>query len=734
MKRLASLALCLVWVVLIFCFAVNRTQAQAAPAAAAPQDQAQKPANPPSDKEAEKKEAEKKKDAGEDENPFAPQPAPALPPGMTGSDANDPRAKLTPGLYDAGEAAMGIEHLLLLKKPDAFQLGVTDPDDPKVQKTLGQLGIGGGSMKIPKAFQLVIAELAFANSDLAFQGNHLFQGNFYGVNIFDISNPAKVSLVTSMVCPGGQGDVSVYKNLMFMSVEMPNGRLDCGVEGFPPEPAPAEEAKDKDDKDKDKDKDEKKADAEKAKDSDQGKDADKDKDKDADKAKERKRRIPVAQKDRFRGVRIFDISDIKNPKQVAAVQTCRGSHTHTLVTDPNDKDNVYIYVSGTSFVRQPEELAGCSGEKPDKDPNTALFRIDVIKVPVAAPQDAQIVSSPRVFIDPRTGAINGLNNGGTHGKKGAEKPADTDQCHDITVYSAVGLAAGACSGNGIVLDIKDPVHPKRLDAVNDPNYSYWHSASFSNDGSKVVFTDEWGGGLGARCRANDPNKWGADAIFRLKDDKLSFANYYKLPAAQGDTENCVAHNGSLIPVPGRDIEVQAWYQGGISVMDFTDAANPFEIAYFDRGPIDPKMLVLGGEWSAYWYNGYIYGSEIARGLDVFQLKPTKSLTQNEIDAARTVMVSELNVQNQQKIEWPAQLVVAKAYVDQLSRSQALPASRIAKLQKAIASAEQSHLSKNNVAKLNGMAPALEKSASTAKTPADSMRMHALAEVLKHPSA
>jgi hypothetical protein len=580
--------------------------------------------------------------------------------------------------------------------------------------------------KIPKPLQLVIAQLAFANSDLAFQGNHLFQGNFYGVNIFDISVPAKVKLVTSMVCPGGQGDVSVYKNLLFMSVEMPNGRLDCGVEGFPPEPEPADEAKDKDNK---------KPDAEKDKDrnNEKGSSPSKDTD-DKDKQAERKRRIPVAQKDRFRGVRIFDISDITNPRQVAAVQTCRGSHTHTLVIDPNDKDNVYIYVSGTSFVRQPEELAGCSGEKPDKDPNTALFRIDVIKVPVKAPQEAKIVSSPRVFIDPRTGTINGLNNGGTHGKKGAEKPADTDQCHDITVYSAIGLAAGACSGNGILLDIKDPVHPKRLDAVNDPNYSYWHSASFSNDGSKVVFTDEWGGGLGARCRPNDPNKWGADAIFRLNNEKLTFANYYKLPAAQGDTENCVAHNGSLIPVPGRDIEVQAWYQGGISVMDFTDPANPFEIAYFDRGPIDPKVLVLGGDWSAYWYNGYIYGSEISRGLDVFQLTPTKFLTQNEIDAAKTIQVAELNVQNQQKLEWPAKLVVAKAYVDQLSRSQALSASRIAQLQKAIQSADQSHLSKKSMAKLNRMAPALEKSAAAAKTPADSMRMRALADVLKHPSA
>jgi hypothetical protein len=545
---------------------------------------------------------------------------------------------------------------------------------------------------LPKPTQLVVAQLAFANSDLAFQGNHLFQGNFYGMNIYDISNPANAMLLTSMVCPGGQGDVSVYKNLMFMSVEMPNGRLDCGVEGFPPAPppTPAEE-------------------------------------------KEKKHHPPAAQKDRFRGVRIFDISNINNPKQVAAVQTCRGSHTHTLVEDPTDKENVYIYVSGTSFVRQPEELAGCSEEKPDKDPNTALFRIEVIKVPVAAPQDAKVVSSPRLFVDPRTGALNGLNNGGTHGK-GKGKPEDTDQCHDITVYTAIGLAAGACSGNGILLDIKDPVHPKRVDAVNDPNYSYWHSASFNNDGTKVVFTDEWGGGLGARCRQNDPNKWGADAIFGLKDNKLNFESYYKLPAAQTDSENCVAHNGSLVPVPGRDIEVQAWYQGGVSVVDFTDAEHPFEIAYFDRGPIDPKMLVLGGEWSAYWYNGYIYGSEIARGLDVFELIPSKFMTQNEIDAAKAVRVSDLNVQDQKKIEWPSQLVVAKAYVDQLSRSQALPPSQISALQKAIQSAENSHMNKGKVAKLRQMAEPLEKSAATTKNPADANRLHALAEILKHPSA
>jgi hypothetical protein len=650
--------------------------------------QAQTPAPSPEPSKA----PDAKAAAQEEADPFAPEPAAPLPAGMTGSDSGDPRAKLAPGMYDAAETSMGIKHINLFKKPDAFQLGSDDPENPRVKKTLGLLGIPDAS-KMGKSTQLVIAQLAFANSDLAFQGNHLFQGNFYGFNIYDISNPAKASLLTSVVCPGGQGDLSVFKNLLFMSVEMPNGRLDCGSQGFPPEPQPAA----------------------------------------APAGEEKKPTLPAAQKDRFRGVRIFDITDVKNPKQVAAVQTCRGSHTHTLVVDPNDKNNVYIYVSGTSFVRQPEELAGCSGEAADKDPNTALFRIDVIKVPLAAPQTAAVVSSPRVFIDPRTGALNGLNNGGTHGKDGLEKPSDTNQCHDITVYSKLGLAAGACSGNGILLDIKDPANPKRLDAVNDPNYSYWHSASFSNDGTKVVFTDEWGGGLGARCRANDPNKWGADAVFNLKDNKLSFASYYKMPSAQGDSENCVAHNGSLIPVPGRDIEVQAWYQGGISVMDFTDAEHPVEIAYFDRGPIDPKMLVLGGDWSAYWYNGQIYASEIARGLDVFELTPTKFLTQNEIDAARSVRVAALNVQNQEQIVWPRQLSVAKAYVDQLERSQALPADQVAAVRQAIGSAESSHLKQSEVAKLKALAPALEKSAGTTTNAADSKRLQALAEILKNPA-
>lgn len=584
------------------------------------------------------------------------------------STPSDPREGLKAGLYDAGEAIMGMEHLAFIKKPEAFHPPAPKPDDS------------------PRA--VVMAQLGFANSDLAFEGTTLFQGNFYGINFYDISDPSKTSLLTSLVCPGGQGDVSVYGHLLFMSVEAANGRLDCGTQGFPPMPPP-------------------------------------------EPGHEHERRIPVASPERFRGVRIFDISDIKNPKQVAAVQSCRGSHTHTLVVDPNDKENVYIYVSGTSFVRPAEELAGCSGEAPDKDPNTSLFRIDVIKVPLAAPQDAKVVSSPRVFIDARTGALNGLNNGGSH-DKGKETPVDTNQCHDITVYSAIGLAAGACSGNGILLNIKDPVHPVRVDAVNDSNYSYWHSASFSNDGTKVVFTDEWGGGLAPRCRATDPKNWGADAIFNLQGDKLTFQSYYKMPAAQTDTENCVAHNGSLIPVPGRDIEVQAWYQGGISIMDFTDPAHPHEIAYFDRGPIDEKTMVLGGDWSAYWYNGNIYGSEIARGLDVFKLTPTKFLTQNEIDAANQIHFKELNVQNQPKITWPSTLTVAKAYLDQLERSHGLPEKQIEAVRKDVDHAEKSHMDKKDVAKLAHLANSVN-AAGSSKNPADANRVHALAEILEHPT-
>jgi hypothetical protein len=613
--------------------------------------------------------------------------------------ADDPRVGLKAGVFDAGEAAFGMQRLASLPKPPGFAPAsgtfeastIGPPPEPPAE--------GDGKSKEPP--QPPRAQYGSANSDLAFSGNHLFVGNYNGINFYDIDNPAKTTLKTSLVCPGGQGDVSVYGHLLFMSAEAANGRLDCGTQGIPlpegykpppPTPGPAN----------------------------------------PDGTPGRPQRAPEPPNpDRFRGVRIFDISDFSNPKQVAAVQSCRGSHTHTLVIDPKDKENIYVYISGTGLVRQAEELGNCSGGDPSANPETALFRIDIIKVPLAHPEQAKIVASPRIFTDSQTGALNGLWKGGKHGE-GTQTTSVTDKCHDITVYSAVGLAAGACSGNGILLNISDPVHPVRIDAVSDPNYAFWHSASFNNAGTKVVFTDEWGGGSQPRCRATDPMSWGADAIFNLSKGKMTLASYYKMPAPQTETENCVAHNGSLIPIPGRDIEVQGWYQGGISVMDFTDAAHPIEIAYFDRGPLDNVKRVLGGYWSAYWYNGYIYGSEIARGVDVFKLVPSKYLTQNEIDASNQVHFDELNVQNQSKITWPSNFVVARAYVDQLARSGALAPPRVAALNAAIAKADGSN--SQGGADLKAMAASLEKDAGRAKMPADGERMRALAEILKQRSA
>jgi hypothetical protein len=608
--------------------------------------------------------------------------------------SSDPRIGLKAGLYDAGEAVFGVVKIASIPKPPGFAPGsfipsVAPPPDPPEPPEPG------------KPARLPSIQYGSTNSDLAFSGNHVFVGNYNGINFYDIDNPAQVKLRASLICPGGQGDVSVYGHLLFMSAEAVNGRLDCGTQGVPlpagyvapplPPPAPVVPGVE---------------------------------------PEHRRRPLPPPNPDRFRGVRIFDISNLSNPKQVAAVQSCRGSHTHTLVIDPQDKENVYIYISGTGSVRQVEELAGCSaGDDPAANPNTSQFSIDIIKVPLAHPELAKIVSSPRLFADAQTGAINGLWKRGNHGQ-GTQTTEGTDKCHDITVYAAMGLAAGACSGNGILLDIRDPLHPVRIDAVSDPNYAFWHSATFNNAGTKVLFTDEWGGGVQPRCRATDPMNWGADAIFELSKGKLKLASYYKMPAAQTEQENCVAHNGSLVPIPGRDIFVQAWYQGGLSVVDFTDTAHPFEIAYFDRGPLDATKRGMGGYWSAYWYNGYIYGSEIARGVDVFKLAPSKFITQNEIDAANLVHFDELNVQNQPKITWPSSFVVARAYVDQLSRGSALAPERITALSDLIAKAESSQPDNKSVAQLKATATDLEKDAGAAKTPADAERMRALAAIIQ----
>src|SRR5712664_327565 len=575
----------------------------------------------------------------------------------------DPRVGLKPGLKDAGEAAWNLRLL---------------SNTPPSEKFVGS-----------------------TNSDLSFYKNYVIQGNYNGYEVWDITTPSSPRLTVGYYCPASQSDVSVFRSLLLVSGEGQGGRLDCAGGGV----------------------------------------------------------HDSVSHDRLRGIRIFDISDIANPKYIANVQTCRGSHTHTVVIDPNDSANVYVYISGSAPVRSPSELAGCVRQTPDSNPNSALFRIEVIKVPLAAPQQAAVVSSPRIFdsltAPPTHGempqdieqaareAADARAHGGftakafgmehvlgpwiitplldsvvrARGGSGAPTAADSaalrpaiqgivdnyfslnqprtgpapgpNQCHDITVYPAIGLAGGACGGYGLLLDIRDAAHPRRIGAVADSNFSYWHSATFNNDGTKLLFSDEWGGGGQPKCRAFDKPQWGADAIFTIADRKLTFQSYYKMLAPQTANENCVAHNGLLIPIPGRDIMVQAWYQGGISVFDWTDAAHPKEIAFFDRGPVDGTKPADGGTWSAYWYNGYIYSSEIARGLDVFELTPSGLISRNEIEAAKLMHLDYFNAQDQPKVTWPASFVVARAYVDQLERSNGLSAERLKVVREQLSRAEKS---------------------------------------------
>jgi hypothetical protein len=525
---------------------------------------------------------------------------------------------LKPGRWDAGQAAWNIR-LVSTTPPTPQFLGVT-------------------------------------NSDLAFTGNYVVQGNYNGFQVYDLSNPKSPRVVLTYLCPASQSDVSVYRNLLFVSGEGQTGRLDCGIQGVPE---------------------------------------------------------PVS-KDRLRGIRIFDISDIANPKYVANVQTCRGSHTHTVVTDPRDPAHVYIYVSGSARVRSPEELAGCT-DGPVEDPNSARFRLEVIRVPLASPEKAAIVSSPRIFyglappprrVDPErlgrpaddsartTGGGEGAAAGERGGAGASGAPADParrntgpNQCHDITVYPELGLAGGACGGYGLLLDISDVPNPARIDQAADINMSFWHSATFSNDGGKILFSDEWGGGSQPRCRETDRPEWGANALFTVENRKMHFKSYYKIPAPQTPFENCVAHNGSLIPIPGREVMVQGWYQGGISVFDWTDVSQPREIAYFDRGPVDGSRLISGGSWSVYWYNGLIVSSEIARGLDIFELVPSGLISKDELEAAKTVKWEYLNAQEQRRIVWPTSFALARAYLDQLERTNGLAAAPLSTARKELDEAE-----------------------------------------------
>lgn len=564
----------------------------------------------------------------------------AEPPRMTW-DPNDPRIGLESGWMDAGEAIWNMEHLAFLPRPEGF----FNPETP-----------GDGR---------------FSNTDLAFKGDMLFQGNYNGFQVFDVSNPTEPELQVSVVCPGGQGDVSVYGDLLVMSAQETRGRLDCGLEGV----------------------------------------------------------ADSVSTERLRGVRIFDISDLSAPRQVAAIQSCRGSHTHTLVTSPSDPENLYIYIQGTSSVRPAAELPGCSGAEPDEDPNTALFRIEVVQVPLDAPEEAEIVNMPRIFADPETGEIAGLWSGGDHGP-GTQTTRRTHQCHDITAYPALGLAGGACSGNGILLDISDPVNPRRINEVSDPNFAYWHSATFNNDGTTVLFTDEWGGGSAPRCRATDPDTWGANAIFHLEDREMTLAGYYKLPVPQADTENCVAHNGSLVPVPGRDIMVQAWYQGGVSILDFTDPTAPYEIAYFDRGPLSDSELYTGGYWSTYWYNGRIYGAEISRGIDVFRLTPNEHLSEAEIRAAEAVVMDVFNAQLQPQFEWEPSVDVAQSYLDQLVRAGRILDERAQAVEQALG---QVRMGPTDRGQLSSVASQLEADAAAVRAGTlggDAVKLERLAEALR----
>ncbi len=575
----------------------------------------------------------------------------------------DPRVGLRAGLMDAAEASWNL-HVVSKTQPSERFRGIT-------------------------------------NSDMAFTGPYVIQGSYNGFQVWDVTDPAMPMLRIGFLCPASQSDVSVFKNLLFVSGEGSGGRLDCGAQGVQDSVSSA----------------------------------------------------------RLRGIRIFDITDITAPRYLANVQTCRGSHTHTVVPDLRDSTRVYVYVSGQAGVRSPNELAGCSALAPGQDPNSARFRIEVIQVPLAHPQHAHIVSSPRIFdsltAPPThgeapddiaraarqadsaraaggfTAKINGMDivlgpqfigrflgevvkaRGGTGDPTAADTLAlrgrlqaiidslvgntpaapgqvrpGPDQCHDITVYPAFGLAGGACAGYGLLLDIHDVAHPRRIGAVSDSNFSYWHSATFNNDGTKLLFSDEWGGGGGPKCRATDRPEWGADALFTIDNGVMHFHSYYKMLAPQTDKENCVAHNGSLIPISGRDSMVQSWYQGGVSVFEWTDASHPREIAFFDRGPVDSTRLVGGGTWSAYWYNGYIYSSEIARGLDVMELQPSGFISQNEIDAAKTVHLDFFNTQSQPRLVWPASFALARAYLDQLERSTGLAADKILATRTALQSAER----------------------------------------------
>jgi hypothetical protein len=544
----------------------------------------------------------------------------------------DPRSTLKSGRFDAGEAALNMRLVSFSKKPAEFD---------------------------------TVQGLKFINSDLAFGTNYAYQANFAGFTIWDISDPAKPVVASVVKCITSQGDPSIWGDLLFLSAEGAGNRNDC-ADGGVQDP-----------------------------------------------------------KDHMAGVRIFDVSDKKAPKLIKNVQTCKGSHTHTIVPHPKDKNIIYIYVSGQQNARPETELAGCKNGTNPADKTNSLYQLDIIKVPLNNPEKAVVIPGARIFtgldgggeckqfcvpVNPNRGARRGRAAAADSAATPNAEPISTGprNCHDVTAYPSRNLLLASCSTHSILVDIRNPEKPVRLDAIMDTNnFQGRHTAAFSNDGKKLIQTDEWGGGTGPMCQASSMIELGGNTIISLDaKNKQTQRAYFKLPSAQSAEENCVSHNGGIIPVPGRDLYVQGWYQGGVNVMDFTDADKAFEVAYFDRGSIDPPAMVdvpasaaaasggrgagrtIGGSWGAYYWNGYIYSSELDRGMDVFELLPSEHLSANEIAAAKLVQFTEYNPQSQPKMTWPPAFVVVRSYLDQLVRGNGLVAERTTAISSALDLAEQ----------------------------------------------
>ena len=568
--------------------------------------------------------------------------APALLSAQTYPSAADPRTNLKPGRFDAGTAASNMRLVSFSPKPAQFDSA---------------------------------RGLTFINSDVAFgNGHYAYQGNFAGLTVWDVKDPAKPVVASVWECITSQGDPTIVGNLLFMSAEGAGNRNDCGKGGV------------------------------------------------------------QDPKDHMEGVRILDVSNPKAPKLIKNVQTCKGSHTHTLVPSPTNKRIVYLYVSGQQGARPETELAGCKNGDDPADPTNSLFMLDIIKVPLDHPEQAAVIPGARIFtglegsgacvvfcapVDSarllarggrggRGGGRGGRGRGGAPGTPGdsvtpAGMPRNTGprNCHDVTSYPAYHLLAAACSSHAIMVDISNPEKPVRIAALTDTNnFQGRHTAGFSNDATKTLWTDEWGGGTGPMCQAGSIMELGGNTIVTggtPSNKKMTQHAYFKLPTAQSAQENCVSHNGGLIPVPGRDLYVQGWYQGGVDVMDFTDADHPFEIAYFDRGSIDApgdtanasgrSRYTIGGSWGAYYWNGYIYSSELDRGFDIYELTPSAQLSANEIAAAKLVTLKEYNPQSQPKLVWPPAFSVVRSYLDQLVRNDGLASDKTSAIDKALTAAE-----------------------------------------------